>query len=75
MCVCERFSSKMEKEIEFNDKINHVILRTLHLEAMNESPISMEDRQVCVKLQESIWRQVSAKLAHNLVSLGRSVKI
>ena len=34
----------------FNDKINCVMLRTLLSEAMNESPISTEDRQVCVSV-------------------------
>lgn len=79
MCVCEHFCSKTEKEIEFNDKINCVMLRTLHSEAMNESPLSVEERQVCVfvcvQLQESIWRPAGAKMAHNLVSVERSVKI
>lgn len=55
------------------------MLRTVRSEAMNESPISKEDRQgcvfVCVQLQGCIWRQAGAKLAHNLVSVKRSVKI
>ena len=55
------------------------MLRTVHSEAMNGSTISKEDRQgcvfVCVQLQGSIWRQAGAKLAHNLVSVKRSVKI
>lgn len=38
------------------------MLRTLHSEAMNESPIRVEERQVCVcvSLQESILRQAGA---------------
>lgn len=56
-----------------------VMRKTLSSEAMNESLISMEEGQVCVfvcvQLQEPIWRQAGAKLAHNLVSVERSVKI
>ena len=53
----------------FNDEINGVMLRKLHSEAMNESPIPTVCVFVCVQLQESIWLQAGAKLARNLVSV------
>ena len=39
MYVCKHFHSNTEKDIVFNDEINGVMLRKLHSEAMNESPI------------------------------------
>ena len=59
MFVFQHFSSGIQKELEFNDKLS-VIQRALHTEAMNESPIPHTSLCVCVcvcvRLQESIWR-------------------
>ena len=81
MSVCRK-KKKTAKGIELNNKIDGVMLRTLHSEAMNESPILRGKVGclcacvcVCVQIQESIWRHAGAKLAHNLVSVERSVKI
>lgn len=46
--INEHFCSKEEKQIEFNDEINSVMLRILHSEAMNGGSISTEEALVCV---------------------------
>ena len=77
MFVFQHFSSGIQKELEFNDKLS-VIQRALHTEAMNESPIPHTSLCVCVCVCATTGVYLAyrgAKLALNLGSVERSVKI
>lgn len=61
-----RYVSTTEKEIRFNEKITGVMLRRLHTEAMNESPLS---RGLCIYVCATTRRLFGLQLLPNWLTV------